>query len=89
MSHSVKQASASPAREGSQGGTVGPRQDDTGDRPTDAVHTSRRFQNSTDMRLATLEREMRSLSGDVVALEEAVKVLRHWFARCGRLVDDQ
>lgn len=76
MSHSVKQASASPEREGTEGGTVGPRQDDTGDRPADAFTLSRRFQHSTDMRLATLEREMRSLSGDVVALEEQVKVLR-------------
>lgn len=80
-----KQASASPAWEGSQGGAVGPRQDDTGDRPTttDAVHTSRRFQTSTDMRLATLEREMRSISGDPVALEEHVRVLRKLVREAG------
>lgn len=75
MSHSVERASASPAREGTKDGTGGPRQDDTGDRPIEAMIT-RRFALSAERRLATLEREMRSLSGDVVALEEQVKVLR-------------
>lgn len=77
MSHSVKQASTSPAGEGTEGGTVGPRQD-TDDRPTRDIPAiiTRQFALSAERRLATLEREMRSLSGDVVALEEDVKTLK-------------